>query len=501
MKLKVKDMDIATGGILRAILNEEDARKFDLYPEDRILLKKGKITVTAVVDVAESKKAVPPGKVGLFEEVLDKLKAKPNDNLEILPQEKPRSIALIKKKMDKFTLTPKEIDYIVKDIVNGELTDIELAYFVGACYTRDMSMKEIVALTRSTVNNGGKLKFNKKIVIDKHCSGGVPGNRTTMILVPILAAAGLTMPKTSSRSITSPAGTADTMEVLAPVSISLNKIKKIVNKVNGCIVWGGAVDLAAADDKLIRVRHSLSIDPGGLLLSSILAKKAAVGSTHVLIDIPLGKDTKIKTKQEAIHLKSLFLKIGRKLGMKIQVIITDGNQPIGNGIGPVLEARDALYILKRDERRPLDLEKKGVMMAAKIMSMAGIWNTKKKAQEILDSGKAYEKMKEIIKAQGGNPNVDPDKLRLGKYTHTFKAPKSGTIIDIDNISIAKMARIAGAPRDKEAGIDMYKHEGDKVKKGEDLFTLYSDTEKKLEYAMNILKRRCGIKIDGVCLKK
>ena len=256
MKLKVKDMDIATGGPLIATLNAEDAHKLDLYHGDRIVIKKGKKKTTASVNIAESKKAVPLGKIGLFEEVLDALKLKQNDVISIGLQEKPSSIYAIKKKLDGYKLNREEIDDIVHDIVEGKLTDIELSYFVGACYTNHMKTEETVALTKSIVEHGGCIKFNKDLIIDKHCSGGVPGNRTTMIIVPIIAAAGLTIPKTSSRSITSPAGTADTMEVLAPVGLSLKKIKEVVNKTNGCIVWGGAVDLAAADDKLIRIRHS-----------------------------------------------------------------------------------------------------------------------------------------------------------------------------------------------------------------------------------------------------
>jgi AMP phosphorylase len=494
VKLKVKDMDIATGGVLIAILNEEDARKFDLYYEDRILITKDSKTTTAVVDIAESTKAVPQGSIGLFEEVLDRINVKHGDLVEIELQEKPKSVYYIQKKLDGFKLNDDEINEIVKDIVDGKLTDIELAYFTGACYTRGMSLSETIALTKSTVKNGGQLKFNKKIVIDKHCSGGVPGNRTTMILVPILAAAGLTIPKTSSRSITSPAGTADTMEVLAPVTLPLEKIKEVVTKTNGCIVWGGAVDLAAADDKLIRIRHPLSLDPEGMLLSSILAKKAAVNSTHVLIDLPLSKETKIKTHKEAEHLKREFIKIGSKLGMHIKVITTDGKQPIGNGIGPLLEARDVLYVLKRDWRRPLDLEKKGVMMAGLIMEMAGIKDGEKKAQQILDSGAAYLKMKEIIAAQGGNPNINPDDLHPGQYSYTYLAPKAGKLLDIDNITIAKIARIAGAPRDRGAGVYLYKHELQHVMKGEPVFTIYADSEVKLNYALNIVKNISGIKI-------
>jgi AMP phosphorylase len=285
------------------------------------------------------------------------------------------------------------------------------------------------------------------------------------------------------------------MEVLAPVAHSIGKIKKIVEKTNGCIVWGGAVDLAAADDKLIRVRHSLSLDPEGMLLSSILAKKAAVNSTHVLVDIPVGKDTKIKTHKEARHLKNEFVKIGKALGMHIKVIITDGREPIGNGIGPALEARDVLWVLKRDPKRPLDLEKKGVMMAGLILQMAGIKNGRIKAQKILDSGKAYEKMKQIIKAQGGNPDIDPDKIKLGKYSYTYLAPISGKIYDLDNITLGKIARIAGAPKDKAAGIYVYKHERQYVQKGEQLLTIYADNAVKLKYALHLLRKIDGVRIN------
>lgn len=494
MKLTVKDMDIATGGVLIAILNEEDARRFDLHHEDRIIVKKGKKSTTAVVDIAESTKAVPVGKIGLFEEVMDKVHAKHNDTVEIDIQDKPKSVQFIRKKLDGKKLNSEEINTIIADVVSGKLTDTELAYFVGACYTKELELSESVALTQSIVNNGSHLKFNKSKVMDKHCSGGVPGNRTTMVVVPILAAVGLTVPKTSSRSITSPAGTADTMEVLCPVSMPLQKVKKVINTTNACLIWGGAVDLATADDKLIRVRHSLSLDPEGMLLASILAKKKAVGSTHVLIDIPLGRDTKIKTKKRADHLKRLFIKIGARIGMKVKVIITDGTQPVGNGIGPLLEARDVLWLFRRSEKRPLDLEEKSLDLAEVMLGMAGIKNARKKAMEILASGEAYQKFQEIIKAQGGDPNVDPDKMKLAKFSYTYNAPKTGTVRDIDNRSIAKIARIAGAPKDQGAGIYLYKHEKYKVKKGEPVFTIYSDNKMKLQYAVNILKKFDGIVI-------
>ncbi len=496
MKLKVKDMDIATGGILVVLVNKKDAEKFDLHHEDRISVKKGRKKATSIVDIGESEKAVKPGQIGFFEEVLEELNVKPGTEVDIDLEDKPKGVEHIKKKLQGKELSKEEIDEIIKEIVERKLSAIEMTYFIAACYTNEMSLDETVNLTNAIVDHGNKLKLKNKIIVDKHCTGGVPGNRTTMIIVPIVAAAGLTIPKTSSRSITSPAGTADTMEVLAPVEFSLKKMKSIIQKTNGCIILGGrGVDLASADDKLIKLRHPLSLDPEGMLLASILAKKAAVNSNHVLIDIPIGNDTKIKNKKEANRLSKLFIKIGRKLGMKVKVIITDGTEPVGKGIGPALEARDALWVLKRDERRPKDLEKKCISMAAEILKSADIKGAKKKVKDILESGKAYEKMKEIIKAQGGDPDVDPDKIKIGKYKYTYNAPKTGTMTDINNFTISKIARIAGAPKDKGAGIYLYRHEGQEVKKGQPIFTIYSENKTKLKYARNILKKIGEIRVN------
>src|SRR3989344_2426300 len=356
MKLKVKDIDISSGGPLIAVVNHEDAAMLDLHVMDRIKIKKGHKIETVVVDIAQSKKVVPKGKIGVFEEVINSLGLKNNDSVQIEVARKPLSLEFIRKKLDGQKLSEKEIDQIVWDIVHNKLSSVELTYFVAACYTNVMGTEETIMLTKAMVKHGETLKLNMRPIIDKHSIGGIPGNRTTMVLVPIIAAAGYYIPKTSSRSITSPAGTADTMEVLAKVTFPINRMKEIVLRTKGCIVWGGSLNLAPADDKIIAVERPLGIDAESQLLASIMAKKYSVSSTHILIDIPIGKDSKIKNKLEALHLKKQFEEIGKKLRKHIKVIITDGKQPIGNGIGPALEARDVLWLLKRDPRRPLDLE-------------------------------------------------------------------------------------------------------------------------------------------------
>ncbi len=489
MFLKVKNINIATGGPLIAILNCKDANKLDIQEGDRILLTKGKKEIIVPVNITDLLHP-KPGQIGLFSELSDVLKTKNGQKLKIKPTHTPKSIELIRKKLDGKVLTKKEIETIVKDLIENDLTEIELTYFVASCYKKNLTKKETEYFTKAAIKYGKKLKLNKKIIVDKHSPGGVPNNRTTMLITPILAAAGLTIAKTSSRSITSPSGTADTMEVLAKVKFSVKEIKKIVKKTKGCVVWGSGTELAGGDEKLIHVRHPLKLDPEGLMIASILSKKASIGSTHLLLDFPIGKTAKIKSAKEAKKLKRKFIELGKKLGMKIKGIITDGSEPIGNGIGPALEARDILYVLRRDRRAPKDLEKKSICMANKLFKMT---KTKKDAKEILESGLAYKKMKEIIKAQKGKASIKPEEIKLGKFTHDYKSPKSGKIKEIDNKKITKVARTAGAPSDKEAGMYLYKHKKSKVKKGEKLFTIYSNSRDRLNRAKLISNQIIKIK--------
>ena len=481
MKLKVKRMDIFSGGPLIAVINHKDAGRLDLHVMDRIKIRGGRRIETAVVDIAQSEKVVKGGCIGIFNEVMQSLHIKQNEIVEVTIARKPLSLDYIKKKLDGHELRGKEINQIVWDIVHNKLSAIELTYFIAACYTRIMTIKETILLTKAIVKTGSRLNLKKYPIIDKHCIGGVPGNRTTMIMVPIMAAAGYFMPKTSSRSITSPSGTADTMEVLANVTFPISKMKDIVLKTNGCIIWGGSLNLAPADDKIIAVERPLEIDAESQLLASIMAKKQSVSSTHILIDIPIGKNAKIKSRREAIKLKGKFEKIAKKLKKRVIVMMSDGSQPIGNGIGPALEARDILWILKRDPRMPLDLEKKCLAMCAKMFLMLGVKHGYRKAREILDSGMAYKKMMEIIKAQGGK-EINPENIKIGNLAHDFLSPKNGRVSQIDVMAISRIARIAGAPKDKGAGIYIHKHVGDLVKKGEKLFTIYAEGRHEYNYA-------------------
>lgn len=482
--LKPRKIDIQVGNRYVVILNETMAHHLDLHAGDRVYIKNGASEVIAILDISPRMKN---GEIGLYHESWEKLKVAEGDKrVSVEIARKPDSILFIREKLDGKKLDAHKIGKIIKHIVHERLSDVEICYFVSGCYINGLSDEETVNLTKAIVENGGRLKFKSKIVVDKHCIGGVPGNRTTLITVPICAAAGLLVPKTSSRAITSPAGTADTMEVLANVTNDAKKLQQIANKVGAFISWGGGVDLAAADDHMIKIRNPMSLDPQGMLLASILAKKHSVSASHVVIDIPYGPDVKVKSPKDAMPLKNRFEKIGKMLGMKLKVVLTDGKQPIGHGIGPILECIDVMKVLKNEPDAPQDLRKKAIFIAGEALELTGKAKKgqgAKMAEEMLTSGKAYKKLNEIIDAQG-RKNIP---LVAGKYTANVKAPKNGTVRYINNKMISHYSRLAGAPLNMGAGLFVRKYVGDKVKKGDVLFTVHAENPTRLSTTIEMIK--------------
>ena len=391
-----------------------------------------------------------------------------------------RSLSFMRSKIYGNELSAPEIDEIISDIVLGYYSDIQIAAFLTACAGGRLNQDEILNLTQAMIKVGNQFKWDDAMVVDKHCVGGLPGNRTTPIVVAIVAAFGLTIPKTSSRAITSPAGTANTMEVLAPVNLDAEKMRSAVIKEKGCIVWGGSVLLSPADDILIRVERILDIDGEGQMVASILSKKIAAGSNHILIEIPIGKTAKIRSLEMANILKNYLEEIGYKLGVKTKIIFSDGTQPIGNGIGPALEARDVLAVLQNEKNAPQDLRNHALTLAGEILEFSS--QVKKGegiilASEILNSGKAWQKFQAICAAQGGM-------RKIPQATHIYQclSQKSGVVTEIDNRHIALVAKLAGAPFDKTAGLDLHVKIGDKIKKGAELFAIHTNSAEALKYA-------------------
>ncbi len=480
MILKTKLTGIESGGPFVVMLNPQDAAEMGIHSTDRIKISNNGREAVCIVDIA--KVWVNKGDVGVYKEVENALLIKAGDSVNVQPSGSPSSLEFITKKMNGARLNKQEIFVIVRDTVDRKLSDIELTAFVSALHFRGMSMDETVALSMSMAETGKTLDIKEKIIVDKHSLGGVPGDKTTMLVVPIIAAAGYTIPKTSSRAITSAAGTADRVECLCPVNLSVDEILRTVEKTNGCMVWGGAVDLAPADDMFIKIEYPLSIDP--LLLPSVMSKKKAVGATHVVIDIPTGRGSKIKTIGDAHALAKDFIELGSKMGITVNCVLTFGEQPIGYAVGPALEAREALNAISNIAAPP-DLVEKVVNVAGSLLELAGEKNGKELAYKLLKSGSAERKLRQIIEAQGGDPKIKPNDIALGSHIAEIKSKTDGTIWWIANHDIVKIAREAGTPKDKGAGILLRKKIGDFVKKGEVLMEIYAEKDAKLHHAISV----------------
>lgn len=496
---RVRTVDLKTGKFI-VIVNKNDARDFGILPADRIELRNPKLgkAVFAVVDVTDS--MIAENEIGIFKDIQTLLEVGENDQIEVRVSARPKSTDFIKKKMDGQKLSFDEIKMIVDDIASNNLSEVEATAFVSSVYMRGLDLDETVSMTKALIGNGKRLDFGSVKVVDKHSVGGLNG-RATMILVPIIAAAGYIMPKTSSRSITSSAGTADAMEVLANVSLTLDQIKTVVTRTGACIAWGGAVELAPADDKIIKIEYPLSLDPEGQVIASVMAKKASVGAKYVVIDIPLGPFAKVKSRDKAEQMAMKFVEVGRSLGMKVEVLLTNGTDPSGPAFGPALEAKYALRVLEGKEFG--NLAQKALELSGALLELAGDVPKGKgyeKAQDILQSGKALEKMKQIISAQGGKIYSSED-IKEAKFKKQVLSGYKGEVSLLNVELLNKIARSAGAPGTQTAGIMLFVETGSKVAEGQPLFEIYAENERKLQAAYDIATSSDVVEFEQVILEK
>ncbi|MGO9263547.1 MAG: thymidine phosphorylase family protein [Candidatus Binataceae bacterium] len=431
-----------------------------------------------------------PDQVGLSDEAFRDLALGENSQVSATLAVAPRSVDLVRAKLDGSRLDRAAFTAILADVAARRYSRVELAMFVLACALKRLDLAELVDYTRAMIETGEQLSFTTAPVVDKHCIGGVPGNRTTMIVVPILAALGLTVPKTSSRAITSPAGTADTMGVLAEVSLSAEQIYKVIGKTGGCIVWGGALELAPADDVLITVERPMELDTEAQMVASILAKKKTVSASHVLIDIPVGRSAKVRTYAAAEGLATLFRDVAARIDLRLEVALTDARAPIGRGIGPRLEAVDVLAVLRGDADAPQDLREKSLYIASRILEMSGKVSPGagyREARRTLDSGAALRKFIDIVNAQGAR-EMPPE----APFRHVIGSPTDGRIREVDCWEIARVAKRAGAPANVAAGVRMFKTIGDVLSKDEPLFEIHASSVEQLETARTYAESRPGI---------
>jgi len=494
----VYPIDLETGEYT-VILNRIDAVAMGLRSLDRVRVSKENLSITAIVELTGT--VVPPSGVGMLIRGRESLGVKARDRVRITPVQKPHSIEIIKKRLNRLELSSEEIMRLTEEITNHALSDVELAAFVTSTYMHPLTKREIKDLTLAMVSTGMTIDLDVEPVFDFHSIGGCPGNKVTLLIVPIVAAAGLFIPKTCSRAISSAGGTADIMETICNVTLSAENIKEITERIGGVIAWGGGVNIAPADDIIIRAEYPLSIDPYSQVIASVLAKKKAVGADYLLLDIPTGAHTKVEDLDLARRYARDFMEIGEQIGIKVECAITYGGQPVGRNIGPALEVKEALQILEGHPPSTSTLEK-ATALAGMILEMGGrSTDGRKMAEDLINNGSALDKFKEIVRAQGAYiEDISSDAIEVGKYFAPFHSTGKGYVASINNKSIVKIARAAGCPHDKKAGIVLEKKKGHQVDKGDILFTIYSDNEQRLRLAQNLAKKLDPFSIEGMVLE-
>ncbi|WP_210396868.1 thymidine phosphorylase family protein [Motiliproteus sediminis] len=449
----------------------------------RVRVRTGRAEVVATLHIVRNG-LLRENEIGLSDSAWQQLALEHQEPVWVTHPKPLESLSHLRAKVFGKTLDREQIHAIITDIAAGLYADVHLAAFITACSDGRLNLEEITYLTEAMVNAGSRLHWPQSVVADKHCVGGLPGNRTTPLVVSIVTCFGLTMPKTSSRAITSPAGTADTMETLTEVALTLEQMQTVVRETGGCLAWGGSVRLSPADDLLIRVERALDIDSEGQLIASVLSKKIAAGATHVLIDIPIGSSAKVRDREAAERLSGLLQGVADALGLTLKIVVSDGSQPIGRGIGPALEARDVLAVLRNEAGAPGDLRQRAAELAGALLEMcdkALPGNGKSDALAALEDGRAWTQFQRICEAQGGlrEPPMAP-------YLYKVQAPHSGRITHIDNRLLAQVAKLAGAPADPAAGITLYKRLGERVSPGETLLSIHAESPGELDYAVEFL---------------
>lgn len=496
MKLKAKYYDVDNSEPT-VMLHDADCIEIGVKENDRVSISGRR---TAVALVSRSDTVVQQGTVLMSADLLKKCDVSDGDDVSVVYTQKPDSVRSIRKKMDKEKLNKEEIEAIVEDILDNKLSKIEISAWLTALYINGMDIDEIAAFTMSMANTGDIIHFDRQPVFDFHSLGGVPGNKITPIVVSIVAAAGLMIPKTSSRAISSACGTSDFVETFCNVELDAETLKRVAEEVGGVFAWGGSMNLAPVDDMVIKIEHPLGINPRAQMLASIMSKKVAIGATHLVVDIPTGAGTKVPTIEVARDYARDLMDLGEKIGMHVECAITYADQPVGNAVGPRLEARECISILE-GEKHPASVIEKACDCAGIVLEMGGIPNGAARAREILDSGEAHKKFLEIVVAQGGRADLKSSDLVPGDFHEDVVSMKSGYIHSINNKDVVAIAKAAGAPSDKGAGLMIYRKKGQRVEKGDVLFTIYADNEAKLRRARETAMKYPPIVIEGMLIKR
>ncbi len=521
---KAQKIDITLGDDCAVVIHEKEAAKHGITTLDKVTIffkdKKTGDQKQASVNADLTNELVRPWYIGIMKDTHEKYQINHGDVIWIqYTKTSEISVLAIKKKLLGKKLTEEEVEAIIKDISDNKLSKTMLAYYVATSFLQEEDEDELFWSTKYSAKYGEQLNFGAEkweIIADKHCIGGVPWNETTMILIPIIASLGIKIPKTFSKAITSPAATGECVEVLMGIQNNKQEIYETVEKTWWCLSWGGGLALAPANNAIMEVTYPIAMEPYSKMVSSITAKKYAMGVSHCLIDIPVGDTAKVD-QEDADKIAYYFNMLAKKLGMKMKVVFTNADQPIGQGIGAVLQAKEAIAILQNHPSKSESLEVKTIQLASEIIALAGLaeWEQAKNlAREQLKNGKARAKFLEIARVQnsfGENTentknnkkysqyyswtleDLTPEKFILAKHSKdiiiTSSEQEDGTMTlkNIDMKKLGSIARTLWCPLDYQAGIYLHHRLGAKLKKWAVLMTLYSNDEFKLEQAVQRLE--------------
>jgi len=483
MKLTVISTDVSMSEHT-VMLNVSDCLAMGVSPMDRVHIT-GISSATASVVISETH--VVKGTVMMGSLTMSKCGADDGSLVDVTFAPMPESARSIRRKIDGETLDSEAISSIVNDIMTGDLSEKEILAFVSAFNVNNSDLAEVAHLTRAMAATGETVHLGVRPVFDFHSLGGVPGNKITPIVVSIVAAEGLTIPKLSSRAVSSACGTSDFVDTFCNVEMDTESLIDAIRRCKGVFACGNE-DYAPVGNRIIQAERPMGIDPRPTMMASIMSKKVAIGTTHLLMDFPMGKDAKVPDLKAAESLANSMIGLGSLLGIHVECAITRADQAIGRAIGPILEARECIGILEAG-KGDRDVVDKACGMAGIILEMAGAEDGRSKAMEVLESGKAHKRFLDIVEAQGGRRDLKSADLVPGEFSKDVHAKRNGTVQYIDSSSIVAVAKAAGAPSDDGAGVYFHHKAGDEVSEGDTLFTIYAESQAKLDRAVESARSR------------
>lgn len=407
---------------------------------------------------------------------------------------------LIEKKRDGHVLSNEEIDYVIKGYTDGSIPDYQMSALLMAIYFRGMNEEETLHLTMAMRDSGDVLDLSeiKGVKVDKHSTGGV-GDKTTLVVGPMVAACGVPVAKMSGRGLGHTGGTIDKLESFPGYRVSIPEDVFIsnVNEIK-IAVAGQTANLAPADKKIYALRDvTATVDNISLIASSIMSKKLASGADAIVLDVKTGSGAFMKEEKDAILLAQEMVNIGNGAGKNTIAIITDMDQPLGHAVGNALEVREAIDTLRREG--PDDLLELSYVLGSYMLKAAGVADDLEEAREKLENsvknGNALKKLAELVKAQGGDETYvyNPDKLVKSSIIMDVNSEVSGYVEKIETEDIGRVSLVLGGGRenkdsviDLSVGVVLHKKVGDKVEKGDAIATLYANDLDKLSVAKDIL---------------